>query len=133
MLLAALFVFGVASASAQVHDRLNFSTPFPFIAAGTELPAGSYSIAQVPGAPAILELTGVGGKVVVMLVENASNPSAANLNEISNELVFKKLDSGTYALKSVWDEAVQSGVDIAWLNFHHGSAVAEPTSQTIKR
>jgi hypothetical protein len=133
ILLAALLVFGVASASAQVHDRLNFSTPFPFIAAGTELPAGSYSVAQVPGAPAILELTGVGGKHVVMMVDDASNPSAANRNEISDELVFKKLDNGTYALKSVWDEAVQSGLDVAWLNFYHASAAAEPTPQTIKR
>jgi hypothetical protein len=127
-----LVLFAAAPAAAQVNDHLTFSTSFPFTVAGVQLPAGRYSVAQVPGAPSVFELTGVGGKFVLMEVDETVNPLAANRNQIDNELVFKKLEDGTYALSEIWDRQDQSGVQVAWLNFRHVTAVAEPAPLTIK-
>ncbi len=131
LLLVAALLLSVP-ASAQVYNRLTFTAPFSFVAAGMILPAGTYSIAPTSSAPDVLALTNDRRTVVLMEVDAAPPP---NQPLAKSELVFRKLDDGRYELTQVWNAADDSGANVAWAAFNgtRGLDVAEHGHQPDRR
>jgi hypothetical protein len=120
LLFAAALIISVP-ASAQVYNRVTFTAPFSFVAAGKILPAGTYSIAPTSSAPNVLALTNDRRTVVLMEVDAAPPPDQPLAK---SELVFRKLDDGRYELTQVWNAADDSGANIAWAAFNGTRGVA---------
>ncbi|HKW02102.1 MAG TPA: hypothetical protein VJN96_19930 [Vicinamibacterales bacterium] len=131
-ILASLSFVGVSSAHAQVLDRITFTAPFPFVAAGKTLPAGTYTLAPVGDTPAVVALSSDRRTLVLMEVDPASLPRDAS-QRTGSEVIFTKLDNGDYAMREVWDEGNQSAADIAWTALRHaGEAAAAPAAHDVK-
>jgi hypothetical protein len=93
-----LLLAGVQNASAQLADKVEFTTKFPFVVGDTTVPAGSYTIKQDDDDPQILELTG-GRTSVLFRTEDAY----AQRTPSKTEVVFKRYGD-RYVLKSIWVE-----------------------------
>lgn len=114
LLLSAVLLVSGSTAQAQVIDRLTFTTSFPFIAAGKELPPGTYTIESVGNTPAVMALSSDRRAVVLMQVDDAGLPPSSLSNRGGSEVTFTKLENGTYALSELWDDGMQRGVQMAW-------------------
>jgi hypothetical protein len=114
LVLTSFVVFAASSASAQVvPERVTFTTSFPFVAAGRTLPAGTYTIASVGNTPGVMAISSSRRELVLLEVDAAARPNHAD-RVADDEIAFSRLDNGTYAISEVWDEADQSGMQIAW-------------------
>jgi len=116
LVVGGLLVGFAGAASAQTLDRMTFTTSFPFVAAGQTLPAGTYNVESVSGAPASVALTDAQHRVVVMEVDAAGSPQSAG--RVEAEVVFTKLEDGNYALDQIWSAPNQAGVEVAWAALH---------------
>ncbi len=131
-ILASFILLTSSVASAQVSDRLMFTAPFPFVAAGTLLPAGEYTIAPISDAPALITLSGTHGSLLLMEVDQLMPSMAALEHGVPNELVFRKLKDGTYALSEVWETGDQHGVQSAWEALNGGRAVTAAQGDVVR-
>jgi hypothetical protein len=101
-----ILVFAIVqNASAQVGERVEFTTSFPFTAGYATLPAGTYTIAPDDDSPAMLRLTGVNTSVFVE-TQNAAPRQIPSKTEV----VFKRYGDG-YVLKEIWIEGSNEGAE----------------------
>ena len=100
-----LMLAGVQNASAQIADRVEFTTSFPFTAGNATMPAGSYTIRPDDDNPQILLLTGSRASVLV-----ETEVAHARQTPSKTEVVFKRYGAG-YVLKDVWVEGSDSGAE----------------------
>ena len=98
-----ILLAGVQNASAQIVDRVEFTTAFPFTVGHATVPAGSYMITPDEDNPQFLQLTGehIG---VFFQTESAE---ARQLPK-KTELVFKRYGDG-YLLKEIWVAGSNAG------------------------
>jgi len=124
VLICTALLFGVvATASAQNIDRMTFTTSFPFVAAGQTMPAGTYNVE--PLGEAAIVLSDAQHRLVLMEVDSAA--PADPMGRGATEVVFTKLENGTYALDQLWNESDQAGVAVAWTALR---APTEPNAAT---
>ena len=97
-----LVLAGVQNASAQIADKVEFTTKFPFVVGDTTVPAGSYTIKQDDDDPQILELAGARTSVLFR-----TEDAYARTTPSKTEVVFKRYGD-RYVLKNIWVE--RSGV-----------------------
>jgi hypothetical protein len=101
-----ILLFGsVPYASAQISERVDFTTSFPFTVGDATVPAGSYTITPDDMAPQLLRLTGAHGSVLFQ-TQDASAPARPSKTEV----VFKRY-GGAYVLKSIWIEGSDTGAE----------------------
>jgi len=134
LILSSVFLLDASIAHAQVIDRMTFTTAFPFIAAGKELPAGTYTIASVANSPAVLELTSDRRAMVLMAIDDGGVPAAGLDNRGGSEVTFSKLENGSYALSQLWDDGMQRGVQIVWTALRKAGepVVTTPASHDVR-
>jgi hypothetical protein len=100
---AIIMLAGVQNASAQIIDRVEFTTAFPFTVGHATVPAGSYTITPDFDNPQFLELTG--DHVGVFF--QAENAEARELPS-KTEVVFKRYGD-KYLLKEIWVAGINGG------------------------
>jgi hypothetical protein len=100
-----LMLAGVQNASAQIIDRVEFTTAFPFTVGHATVPAGSYTITPDDDNPQFLQLRG--DHVGVFF--QTENTEARELPS-KTEVVFKKYGDG-YLLKEIWIAGLNSGAE----------------------
>jgi hypothetical protein len=127
-----LLVGLAGTASAQTLGRMTFTTTFPFVAAGKTLPAGTYSVEPVSGAPGAIALTDALHHLVLMQVDPAG-PLEPGAGRIESEVAFTKLENGTYAIDQLWNEGDQAGVVVAWTALRAPMAPASPSNASHGR
>jgi hypothetical protein len=94
---------GVHNASAQIIDRVEFTTAFPFTVGHATVPPGSYTITPDYDNPQFLELTGDHTGVFFQ----AENTEARQLPS-KTEVVFKRYGDG-YLLNEIWVAGTNEG------------------------
>ena len=105
-LVAAAVILGTgAPARAQLIDTMKFKTSFPFVAAGTTMPAGAYTVTPVPGDNSLMRLSN-GQTSVLMFTENDAPRRPPRIDEVT----FTK-QGETYVLREIWDASTGSGVE----------------------
>ena len=134
LMLSSVILFSASVAHAQVIDRMTFTTAFPFVAAGKELPAGTYTIESLGNTPAVLALTSNRRAMVLMALDDAGAPSASLDNRGGSEVTFTKLENGSYALSQLWDDGMQRGVQVAWTALRKAGepVVITPASHDVR-
>jgi hypothetical protein len=129
LVLAATFLaaVGVATANAQVTDRITFKANFAFVAGNTTLPAGNYTVAPVDNDPSILELSN--GKVTVLLDTEGDRPTPMPSKA---EVRFNKYGA-TYVLHEIVDPAAEGGAVMlpSHAEKRHQKAHGTPTPQVV--
>jgi hypothetical protein len=100
-----LLLASVHNASAQVTERVEFKTSFPFTVGNATLPAGSYTIRPDDTDPQVLELTGAHHSVFFDTENVSSRETPAK-----TEVVFKRYGDG-YVLKDIWVEGTSTGAE----------------------
>jgi hypothetical protein len=98
-------LLSATAASAQVTERMQFTTTFPFTAGNTKYPAGSFTISPSDDTDnGVLEISN-GTTTTLLVVE----PESANPNQpVKDEVVFKKYGD-QYVLSDIWDSADGTG------------------------
>ncbi len=134
LILSSVSLLTPSVAHAQSLDRMTFTTSFPFIAAGKELPAGTYTIENVGNTPAVVALSNDRRAFVLMEVDNSGQQPSSVENRGESDVTFVKLEDGTYALSQLWDDGMERGVQIAWTALRHaGEPVkAIPAAHEVK-
>ena len=127
VLTATVLAAGLATAQAQVIDRINFKTNFPFVAGNTALPAGTYTVAALDDDPSILQLTN--GRVSVLLETEGDQPGRMPSR---TEVRFHKYGD-TYVLHEIVDVAAEGGRVIlpSHAEKRHQKAHATPTPYAV--
>jgi hypothetical protein len=107
-LLILVLVSGIwpAGASAQITNRITFSTTFPFTVGNTKFPAVSYSIKPMESEQEFMEISSADGKTSAffetLTAELPKPPS-------KGEVVFKKYDD-SYFLSEIYEAGAKTGV-----------------------
>ncbi len=100
-------VVGVGTAHAQVTERLQFKTSFPFTVNGTKLPAGTYMLG--PASDMDLSVLRVSnGKNSAILLTIPEGPKQGEPKD--NAIIFNR-DGDHYVLSEVWDADEDSGAE----------------------
>jgi hypothetical protein len=102
---AALMLVAAAPARAQLIDTMKFQTTFPFVAAGTTMPAGAYTVTPLPGDNSLMRLSN--GQTSVLLFTENDTPRRPPR---SDEVIFTK-QGDTYVLREIWSAGTGSGVE----------------------
>jgi hypothetical protein len=96
---------GVQNASAQIVDRVEFTTAFPFTVGHATVPAGSYTITPDEDNPQFLQLRG--DRVGVFF--QTENTEVRELPS-KTEVVFNRYGDG-YLLKEIWIAGSNAGAE----------------------
>lgn len=116
---------GVRDASAQIENRLDFTTSFAFTAGNTTVPAGSYTIAPIEEDPSVLELKD--GRTSVLIETQSATPAEVPSKD---EIVFQRYGD-QYVLTNIWTEGSGTGYVMepsareAQISWRHGGAPRE--------
>jgi len=94
-----------AGASAQITNRINFSTTFPFYVGNSKFPAGSYSIKPIENEPDVMEISSADAKVSAMFETMTTD---LQKTPAKGEVVFKKYGD-SYVLSEIYEAGVQTG------------------------
>lgn len=76
LMLAALAAIAAVPAAAQLHDRVEFSSPFAFTAGMATLPAGQYTITKQGDNSGIYVISNRNGGVAVMVIAHPGEQAA---------------------------------------------------------
>jgi hypothetical protein len=99
-------VAGITPLAAETHSVLRVSVPFSFTAAGTQMPAGDYSIEQT-GEAGTMILHSLSGKKSIMVLTGpmGTNPSAhgpsLTFNRASGEAVLTSITTDSSTVRSL--------------------------------
>jgi putative intracellular protease/amidase len=108
-LAAAIFVSGGTKAQAQLADTVETKVPFEFHAAGTDFPAGTYTIRSISTAEnSLMEIQSADGKKAAVFETENSDADAAAKND---ELIFDKTGDN-YVLSQIVDADEGTGVEV---------------------
>ncbi|MCI0662563.1 MAG: hypothetical protein L0220_15965 [Acidobacteria bacterium] len=94
-----------AGAIAQITNRINFSTTFPFTVGNTKLPAGSYTIRPIENEEGVMEISSADGKTTAFFETMATD---LQKTPAKGEIVFKKYGD-SYLLGEIYEAGVQTG------------------------
>ena len=94
-----LLVGGLLGSAVGIHaETLRIVVPFAFIASGTKLPAGEYSISEMPGNPTVLFIAGSTPRARAMVFARMTAMSGTTA---SRPVVFENEGSEGMVLVSV--------------------------------
>jgi hypothetical protein len=123
-------LIGATAASAQMTERMQFKTTFPFTAGNTTYPAGTFSVKPADDADnTVLEISN--GTTTTLLVVQ---PEELHPNQkVKDEVVFRKYGD-RYVLSDIWDassgtgaRAEMSAAERRHAAKHHG----KPTKESV--
>ena len=122
-----LVLAGAQNASAQIVDRVEFTTTFPFTVGHATVPAGSYTITPDDDNPQFLQLRGdrVG---VFFQAENAEPGKLPSKTEV----VFKQYGDG-YLLKEIWVAGTNGGATVMAPSPAHAASLREGRSASPRK
>jgi len=103
-----LGLFGAARSYAQIENRVDVNVPFSFYAGSTLLPAGSYTISPISGAPLTLLVRSENEKVGVVI---ETVPAEATNLPKETDLVFDEL-AGKHFLSMIWVDGSSMGYQV---------------------
>jgi hypothetical protein len=102
-------VTGVATAHAQVTERLQFKTSFPFTVAGKTLPAGSYTLGPASDNDlSVLRVSSANGRNSAILLTIPEGPKQGEPKDDS--IIFNR-DGDHYVLSEIWDADENEGAE----------------------
>ncbi|MEZ5320066.1 MAG: hypothetical protein R2752_21880 [Vicinamibacterales bacterium] len=113
--IVAAVALAAVPASAQLHETLRFTAPFPFVAGHTQYPAGQYTLTTTEQSPSLLALTG-GLRAGFIMVDPAGRPLSADITSSSpgDAVVFERRNGeGEYVLCQVWQDGTSMGDQVA--------------------
>lgn len=122
--LAMIGMFAAASMAADIY-AVKARVPFDFAVAGTQLPAGVYTIER-QGTPGMLMLRDAAGHIKTLF---QAQPVYTNGNAQSSMLVFNKYGD-RYFLAKVWS-AAGSGAQLNRTKIERELVAAAPVEQVL--
>ena len=120
---------GATAAHAQVTDKMEFKTAFPFTVGNTKYPAGSFTVRPADETdPNVLEITNGTITTLVMVEPELPRPTQA----VKDEVVFKKYGN-EYVLREIWDGADGTGArtEMSPAERHHSKKNGAPTKESV--
>jgi hypothetical protein len=105
MIAASLLVVSAGGASAQIPNRMKFTTTFPFMVGHKTMPAGSYTITPLETDHSLVEISN--GRTSALIL---TEPDSPKVPPRQDEVTFAK-EGNTYVLREVWDAASATGAE----------------------
>ena len=123
-----LYLAFAIPARAQINNSVNFTTPFPFYAGNTKLPAGSYRVTQASFDSTVLMIESTNGSHSAFV---EFTPTQSDSGHKATDVGFKKYGTSE-VLSTVWVGGQQFGMQIEVTKFEQSLAKSgTPTTHSV--
>jgi hypothetical protein len=123
-----LYLAFAIPAPAQINNTVNFTTPFPFYAGNTKLPAGSYKVSPAGFDNTVLMIESVPAAHSAFI---EYTPTQADAGHKTTDVGFKKYGT-TEVLNTVWVGGQQFGMQMEVTKFEQSLAKSgAPTTHSV--